>query len=210
MRTLIMIAALTIITAPPVVPSAFHVWAIPVVSAAVRSPAPTRHDDPTRPDPATTPGATNPAITNETMAKTLCNPRWSTSSIRPPARLTTTLKQQQMAALGYTVTNSLPRVRTKSGKGTRPNLAKCVARSANPACWEEDHLISLELGGNPTNPKNLWPQPWFGPMNAHDKDVLENRLHKMVCAGQVPLSEAQHAIATDWVAAYRRYVPAKK
>jgi len=26
-----------------------------------------------------------------------------------------------------------------------------------PSHYEEDHLISLELGGNPRDPKNLWP-----------------------------------------------------
>jgi len=26
--------------------------------------------------------------------------------------------------------------------------------------YEEDHLIPLELGGNPTDPKNLWPEPF--------------------------------------------------
>jgi hypothetical protein len=28
----------------------------------------------------------------------------------------------------------------------------------NPKDYEEDHLISLELGGAPRDPKNLWPQ----------------------------------------------------
>jgi hypothetical protein len=69
-----------------------------------------------------------------------------------------------------------------------------------------DHLVSLELGGDPRNPDNLWPEPWFGPWNAHVKDRLDNRLHQMVCAGEIPLREAQQAIATDWVAAYRKYV----
>ena len=26
--------------------------------------------------------------------------------------------------------------------------------------YQEDHLISLELGGNPTDPRNLWPEPY--------------------------------------------------
>jgi hypothetical protein len=37
------------------------------------------------------------------------------------------------------------------------------------------------------------------------KDRLENRLHQMVCAGQLDLTTAQQAIASDWVAAYKRY-----
>jgi hypothetical protein len=38
------------------------------------------------------------------------------------------------------------------------------------------------------------------------KDRLEDRLHELVCAGRLSLPEAQKAIATDWIVAYRRYV----
>lgn len=62
--------------------------------------------------------------------------------------------------------------------------------------FEEDHLIPLEAGGSPTDPLNLWPEP-----NAARKDHLENRLHSMICAGQMQLADAQHQIATDWVKA---------
>jgi hypothetical protein len=76
--------------------------------------------------------------------------------------------------------------------------------------FEVDHLISRELGGA-DDVKNLWPQKWVGTWNAHMKDQLENHLHKMVCAGQLPLSEAQLEIRTDWIAAYQKdIVPAPK
>jgi hypothetical protein len=73
-----------------------------------------------------------------------------------------------------------------------------------PGAFEIDHLISLELGGS-NDISNLWPQPYHGKLNAHDKDHLENQLHALVCAGTVPLAAAQHAIATDWVAAMQKY-----
>jgi hypothetical protein len=77
--------------------------------------------------------------------------------------------------------------------------------------YEVDHLISLELGGS-NSERNLWPQSyWTSPWNAHVKDKLENALHREVCAGRLPLDVAQHAIATDWIAAYRKYVkPSRK
>jgi hypothetical protein len=72
--------------------------------------------------------------------------------------------------------------------------------------FEVDHLISLELGGS-NDIKNLWPQSYTTlPWNAHVKDKLENRLHAMVCKGQITLADAQKAIATDWVAAYQKYI----
>ena len=71
--------------------------------------------------------------------------------------------------------------------------------------WEIDHLVSLELGGS-NDVANLWPQAFNQPMGAHEKDALENKLHKLVCTGQIAVEDAQHDIATDWVAAYRKYV----
>jgi hypothetical protein len=73
-----------------------------------------------------------------------------------------------------------------------------------PGAFEVDHLISLELGGS-NDVANLWPQPYFGRLNAHDKDRLENQLHAQVCHGLVTLAEAQRAIATDWTAALKTY-----
>jgi hypothetical protein len=77
--------------------------------------------------------------------------------------------------------------------------------SHQPGEYEVDHLISLELGGS-NSIKNLWPEPYHGDLNAHVKDKLENRLHSMVCNGEINLESAQHEIATDWVAAYIKYV----
>ena len=78
--------------------------------------------------------------------------------------------------------------------------------SHKPGEYEVDHLISLELGGS-NSIKNLWPQSYLTqPWNAHVKDVLENELHAEVCSGKIDLPTAQHAIATDWIAAYKKYL----
>jgi hypothetical protein len=46
-------------------------------------------------------------------------------------------------------------------------------------------------------------------MEARAKDRLENRLNKMVCAGEVTLEQARTDIKTDWQAAFRSYVEGK-
>jgi hypothetical protein len=74
--------------------------------------------------------------------------------------------------------------------------------SGEPGEYEEDHLISLDLGGSPTDPRNLWPQPYSPKPGAREKDVVENYLKKQVCEGAMTLSEAQQAIATDWYKTY--------
>ncbi|MGI4790929.1 MAG: hypothetical protein ACRYFS_19030 [Janthinobacterium lividum] len=77
--------------------------------------------------------------------------------------------------------------------------------SHKPGEYEVDHLISLELSGS-NSIKNLWPQSYeTQPWNAHVKDALENKLHEEVCSGQIDLPTAQHDIATDWIAAYKKY-----
>lgn len=66
---------------------------------------------------------------------------------------------------------------------------------------EVDHLISLELGGA-DDVANLWPQPSQPKPGFHEKDALENYLHKQVCSGKMPLEKAQKTIAQDWLTAY--------
>ncbi len=75
--------------------------------------------------------------------------------------------------------------------------------------YEVDYLIAPGLGGA-DDIHNLWPQPYRVPTwNAHAKDALEERLHQLVCARRLDLPTAQHEIATDWIAAYKKYVSAE-
>jgi hypothetical protein len=74
-----------------------------------------------------------------------------------------------------------------------------------PYRHEVDHLVSLEIGGANAI-RNLWPEPYAGRWGARTKDVLENKLHELVCSGRLSLPSAQRIEATNWVAAYKRYV----
>jgi len=78
-------------------------------------------------------------------------------------------------------------------------------RDVPPNAYEVDYLITPELGGS-SDIRNLWPEPYSSTVwNAHVKDELEDRLHRMVCDGQIDLATAQHEIATDWIGAYKKY-----
>lgn len=74
-----------------------------------------------------------------------------------------------------------------------------------PGQYEIDHLISLELGGSNAI-GNLWPE-----LNDHahgylnNKDILENRLHALICIGKISLRSAQTLIASNWVTTYHRF-----
>ncbi len=87
----------------------------------------------------------------------------------------------------------------------RQVYAEYGIQSHKPGDYEVDHLISLELGGS-NSLKNLWPQSYkTQPWNARVKDALENEMHAEVCDGRLDLATAQHDIATDWIAAYKKY-----
>jgi hypothetical protein len=119
----------------------------------------------------TTRGYANPDITEDNIAENLCSPTWSTSAIRPPTSYTSPLKLKQMAVYGDTVSDP---------------AGACVLSSANPKCYEEDHLISLENGGHPRDLRNLWPEPYGTQINgqtvgARQKDTVENYIHNAIC-----------------------------
>jgi hypothetical protein len=125
----------------------------------------------------------NPNVTQDNIKSTVCVPNWD-KPIRPSVSVTNKIKFAKMAALG-------------------------IDKSAS-AAYELDHIVSLVLGGAPQDPRNLRVQQWYGDpvetpkdadgldTQAHLKDALEVRLHKLVCTGQLPLEEAQRCIFTDW------------
>lgn len=77
--------------------------------------------------------------------------------------------------------------------------------NAHASDYEVDYLIAPGLGGV-EEIHNLWPEPYVSRIwNAHVKDDLEEHLHQMVCAGKLDLATAQRDIATDWIAAYKKY-----
>ncbi len=123
------------------------------------------------PDKNCTPGAIDPKVIQENINQTICVSGY-TKTVRPPVEFTNTLKLEQIKEYNYSDTN--------------------------PKDYEEDHLISLELGGAPSDPSNLWPEPGSSP---NPKDKIENLCHQKVCDGQISLKNAQFQIATNWVTA---------
>ena len=132
------------------------------------------------PDPSLTPGAVDPSINQDNIQQTICV-RGYTKTMRPPAHYTNGLKKHQIREYGYS--------------------------DRNPKHYEEDHLIPLSLGGNPTDVRNLWPEPRKSEWGAEKKDQLEFVLYRMVCRGEISLQDAQQAISSNWIDAWNRYVP---
>jgi hypothetical protein len=89
---------------------------------------------------------------------------------------------------------------------------KAYGTTSSPGVTEYDHLLSLEDGGDPNDPRNLWPEsPDPGHTHGIDnaKDPIETKLKSAVCAGnksavcagKVTLAAAQQALVQDWTTA---------
>jgi hypothetical protein len=166
-----------------------------------------------------TPGAANSQVTQRNIQDNICNPDWSTKLIRPPSEYTSRLKRKQLKQYGDTVHQT--RAELVSPITGKVDTTRCVAHSDNMACYEEDHLISLEDGGDPTDPRNLWPEPYNTHvggviMGAHQKDVVEAFIHDEICydvpnskkssyvpaTTSVTLRRSQEILSGDWYACY--------
>jgi anti-sigma factor RsiW len=87
----------------------------------------------------------------------------------------------------------------------RQVFARYGLGNVEPGAYEVDYLITPALGGA-DDIRNLWPQPYSSTIwNAAVKDELEDRLHTMVCSGELDLASAQQDIARDWIGAYKKY-----
>jgi hypothetical protein len=133
------------------------------------------------PDPLLTPGAINPAVTQDNIKQTICRPGW-TKTIRPSSSYIVRIKRAGMLAYNY------PLKRWSD--------------------YVEDHRIPLEVGGDPKDPLNLWPQLIYSPDGWDDrlKNDLEDTLHRQVCSGVISLADAQAAFRGNWHLAYWRDV----
>jgi hypothetical protein len=126
------------------------------------------------PDPTCTPGEVDPNVTQSNIKTTICVSGY-TKTVRPPTSYTDALKIQQIGEYGYTDTNV--------------------------ADYEEDHFIPLELGGSPSDPRNLWPE---FPHSPNPKDSVETKLKGLVCANKITLDQARQLIRTDWKTALQK------
>jgi hypothetical protein len=143
----------------PLLPLLLALAAIVLLAVAL-----TRHRSGSSPailaSPTLTPGVLNPDVTQATIRRTICVRGW-TRTIRPPSTYTSSLKLEQLRRFGL---------------------------RGSPSGYQEDHLISLELGGHPTDTRNLWPEPY---PRAAEVDRVENELNAAVCAGRLSLAQAQ-------------------
>jgi hypothetical protein len=130
------------------------------------------------PDLGCTPGALNPKVTQKSLATTICKSGY-TKTIRPPESVTEPEKVANARSYGY--------------KGSL-------------SVAEYDHLVPLEVGGDPNDRRNLWvelPSPGHRASSGvhNPKDTIESQARSLVCAHKVGLAAMQRAIVANWTTA---------
>jgi len=127
--------------------------------------------------------ALNPAVTQATIGTTICVRGW-TARVRPPVSYTDTLKQQQLQQFASQHQGDL---------------------EWNVAGTEEDHRLSLDLGGAPMDPMNLSPEVHrSSTLKDQDEAALGGSQGK-VCRGLMTLQEAQQELISTWLAEWPGY-----
>jgi hypothetical protein len=140
-----------------------------------------KHDGVLLPDPEVTPG-----VLANISEENVCSTKWGKDERH--------VTSKKAIFVQYGTANGKGVCAYKTHTGTKGQKVK-------EGC-EIDHLISRELGGA-DDPANLWPQPYTQHPGAHEKDWLENLLHKEVCElHTLTLKEAQDEIKKDWYAAF--------
>ena len=115
------------------------------------------------------PGVVNPNVTKDNIDETICVPGW-TKTIRPSVSYTNRVKREMLG----------------------------LAHSVDMRAFELDHFIPLELGGHPTDRRNLWPQPWGGKCGAHTKDAMDRvgRVSNPPCGVSYPAPRTSQTPST--------------
>jgi len=132
------------------------------------------------PDLSITPGVPGSDVSQENIKATICMKGFTAPPRRPPSNYTDDLKRKGFTEYGLS--------------------------DQTLGHYEEDHLISLELGGDPKDPHNLWPEPYTTSIpagGARKKDTVEKYLNGQVCSGKMTLGEAQTEIVQDWYKVYK-------
>ena len=109
--------------------------------------------------------------------------------------------KEQICVPGYSQS-----VRNVPDKEKNEVYASYNVTSHPTGAYEVDHLISLELGGS-NDISNIWPEPASPTPGFHEKDKVENYLHKQVCDGKISLQEAQVEIANNWLSVFSQLSP---
>lgn len=129
-------------------------------------------------------GPTNPSVTQENLAQTVCS--------------------TNKDAKGHTWVHDQRPSTSYTGKIKKELMDKYYP-GADPLAYELDHDVSIEAGGDPRDPANLWLEPWHMMVNGVDlgaktKDIVENRVHKELCTGNITLAQARAKLAGHaWV-----------
>jgi hypothetical protein len=157
------------------------------------------------------------AVTVIAALATVIAGRWTASRRGSQAAAAFSVPVRSVPDVSLTPGATILASRTQVCSGSTPNNRSVPASlqrkvfeeygipGARSVAYEVDYLITPALGGA-DDIHNLWPQSYSETVwNARVKDALEDRLHNLVCEGQIDLATAQREISVNWIAAYKKY-----
>lgn len=131
------------------------------------------------------PKKTEKCVAKESMPDYECTPGAVTAATR-----------DEICTSGYS-----SRVRDVSAADKKKIYAAYGITTRKKGEYQVDHHISLELGGS-NEFANLWPEAALPKPGYHEKDKVENYLHKLLCNGAISVPEAQQLIGVRWKQVY--------
>jgi hypothetical protein len=91
-----------------------------------------------------------------------------------------------------------------SGKSGKLQLCKFSYMGTSSKNYEEIRLAPPSVGGNPSDPRNLWPKRQISAWDAAQKERGKFVTSRMVCTQEITLAEIQQAISANLIEVWKK------
>ena len=91
-----------------------------------------------------------------------------------------------------------------SGKPGKQQMCKYSYMELLSKNYQEIRLVPPEVGGNPSDPRNLWPKPPISAWDVARKERSKFVTSRMVCTQEITLAEIQQAISANLIEVWKK------
>lgn len=91
-----------------------------------------------------------------------------------------------------------------SGEPARRQSCKFSYMETFRKNYEEIRFVPPSVGGNPSDPRNLWPKPQISAWDAAQKERPKLVTSRMVCTQEITLAEIQQAVSANLIEVWKK------
>ena len=91
-----------------------------------------------------------------------------------------------------------------AGKPGKQQLCRFSYLEMSAKNYEEIRLAPRSVGGNPSDPRSLWPKPQISAWDAAQRERPKLVTSRMVCMQEITLAEIQQAISANWIELWKK------